>query len=102
MARVLTEEKLEELLEDHAGYTHLRDVDFYGYLEELNPWLSIETAPTDRIILIWDDNYGHQSVNWNEFYLCFTNMHGNKFMKPTHWCELPPNPSALSSSVSQS
>jgi len=45
MAKVITQADLARLLNDHAGYTHLRDVDWGEYQTELaSEWQSIDNA----------------------------------------------------------
>ena len=63
-----------------------------AYWKRANPWHPIETAPKDRSVNIYDKGYGQQKVQWNEFYKCFTDFHGHKYLNPTHWQELPEDP----------
>lgn len=95
--RGISEQRLKELNNDINQV--LRTTTYgtvYTLLEkeckELNEWKPIETAPKDRMILIWDDGYGCVAANWNAFWLCFTDMRGGRYVLATHWQELPEEP----------
>lgn len=95
--RGITEERLNAILQQPSTRRNDELRLFLLYLinnecTELNPWQPIETAPKDRSVNIYDKGYGQQKVQWNEFYKCFTDFHGHKYLNPTHWQELPEDP----------
>lgn len=63
MTEGISKEYLEGKLLQAKKYNDVHLIDLLKYLisqcKELDPWLPIdENTPKDRMILIWDDNYG--------------------------------------------
>lgn len=97
MTEGITKERLGEIRSYYASELNISDACLIDDLlndecTELNPWQPIESAPKDRPIKIYDAGYGQVVVNWSEFYTCFIDPHGHKYLNPTHWCELPEDP----------
>ncbi len=92
MTRGISEERLNEVL-GVMSISHLSKLLLIAECAELNQWQPInENTPKDRLINIYDEGYGQTIVTWNEFYKCFTDFHGHKYMQPTHWQEIPEDP----------
>lgn len=88
----ITEERLKQYLTTTI-WCHRTLAELLKECTELNPWKPIdESTPKDRPVNIYDKGYGQQKVQWNEFYKCFTDFHGHKYLNPTHFCELPEDP----------
>jgi len=96
MTEGISKEYLEGKLLQAKKYNDVHLIDLLKYLisqcTELDPWMTIKDAPKDRMILIWDDNYGQCTANWNEFYLCHTDIHGHKYHTVTKYKLLPEDP----------
>jgi len=94
MAKVITQADLARLLNDHAGYTHLRDVDWGEYQTELaSEWQSIDNAPRDRRVRLFYP--GNKSLDLQRLVLeaIYTDsFRENSNRLPSHWQEIPADP----------
>lgn len=69
--------------------------------KELDPWMPIENAPKDRLLLLFVKHTGYIGVGqnptytiegrYNKNYECWDDYDYN-IIKPTHWKELPEDP----------
>lgn len=95
--RGISEKELEkrlQALKHDSTVRSLLEILIDDCRELKEPWIPIdENTPRDRRIKIYDAGYeGQVIVQWNEYFRCFIDPRGHKYLNPTHYQELPEDP----------